>query len=220
MSFVYVAIAVGGSALIGVGTAYYTSKQSSKAAAEATKAQEEGMTTEWNMFQQMRGDYAPWRTAGEGALTTLQQKMTQGPGEFNPQTEPGYEFGYKNFIEKPYTQAQGAAGKLFSGETLKGLTKYASDYASTKYDNFLNRYYQSLTPYQSLAGLGMNATTNTAQSGQGYANAISGMQGNIGQIQAQNTMNQGQVGMAVGGMGQNMLQNYMNYMMFKNAMGK
>ena len=66
-----------------------------------------------------------------------------------------------------------ATGKL-GGATLKALTRYASDYASTKYDNFLDRYYKSLDPYMRIAGLGSNVSVaggnQAINTGQGVAN--------------------------------------------------
>lgn len=224
----WVAVAIGGSALIGAGTAIYASKKSSEASEEAasaqTQAQREAMNTEWEMFQQMRGDYAPWRAAGERALGTLEQMMRTGPGEFVPKEQPGYQFGFKNFIEQPYLSSQSAKGKRLSGETVKGLTKFAGDYAETAYDNFLNRYYQRLRPFQTMAGIGQTALGQETAAGGQFTNAISGMQQNIGTIQGQNFMNQGNIasgtGAAIGGIAQGSGQNFMNYMMWSKMMDK
>lgn len=100
--------------------------------------------------------------------------IEQGPGQFVPEEDPGYRFGYEEFIEKPTLRTAAATGKLGSGATLKSLTRYASDYASTKYDNFLDRWYKSLDPYMRVAGLGSNVAV------QGGNQAISTGQG-IGQ---------------------------------------
>lgn len=217
----YVAVAIAGAAVIGAGATMYASSQSSKAsekAAEASaNAQREGLTTEWNMFQQQREDYAPWREAGTKSLTNLVNMVETGPGVFEPEKTPGYEFGFKNFIEKPYLSGQSAKGKRLSGETIKGLTKYANDYAETAYDNFLTRYYQRLTPYQSLAGLGQTALNQSTALGTQVGSNIAGIQSNIGQIQAQNFMNQGQIasqtGAGIAGVANNASNSFMNYLM-------
>ncbi len=52
-----------------------------------------------------------------------------------------------------------------SGATEKALQERAMDYGSTKYDNFLNRYYNKLRPLQSMAGLGQTSAGQTAQLG-------------------------------------------------------
>ena len=89
--------------------------------------------------------------------------LAKGPGEFIPEQEPGYKFGYEEFIEKPSLRLASATGKLGSGATLKALSRYASDYASTKYDNFLDRWYKSLDPHFRLAGMGSNVAISGGQ---------------------------------------------------------
>lgn len=93
----------------------------------------------------------------------LVNMIEQGPGEFIPEEDPGYKFGYEEFVEKPTLRAASAMGHLGGGRAPKELTRYASDYASTKYDNFLDRWYQSLAPRQSLAGVGQTSANQTAQ---------------------------------------------------------
>ncbi len=193
------------SALVAGGATIYSGK---KAAEAQEKGTSEAIDTQWKMFQEQREDFAPWREAGERALGTLEEQIEAGPGEFDPKTTPGYEFGFKNFIEQPYLASQSARGKRLSGETVKGLTRYAQDYAETSYDNFLQRYYQKLNPLQSMAGVGV-----TAAGGQAEATGAAGS--NIAGLQYQNALNQGniQTGMAAGvaGVAQNTMQQYMNY---------
>jgi gas vesicle protein len=120
---------------------------------------------------------APWREQGAGALKVLQEKMAAGPGEFRPEEIPGYEYGYRQFIEKPLQAQASATGSLRSGALQKELSKQAQDYTNTQYDNFLNRFYSSLQPYQSMAGLGQTsglAGANIAgQLGQSGSNILS-----------------------------------------------
>jgi len=108
---------------------------------------------------------------GQGEITGYAGggMLDKGPGEFNPEEEPGYKFGYQEFVEKPTLSLASARGRLTSGSTLKALSRYASDYASTKYDNFLDRYYKSLDPYFRVAGMGSNMQM---QSGTGIANSM------------------------------------------------
>jgi hypothetical protein len=118
--------------------------------------------------------YTPIQTipATEGTSGLLQA----GPGQFKPEEDPGYRFGYEEFIENPSLRMASATGKLGSGATMKALTRYASDYASTKYDNFLDRYYKSLDPYFRMAGMGSNVGIaggqQAAQTGTGMANTL------------------------------------------------
>jgi hypothetical protein len=99
--------------------------------------------------------------------------LLDGPGEYTK--SPGYQYrldeGNKNILARAAAQ-----GRYNSGATDKALVKFGQDYATNDYDNFLARYYQSLTPYQSLAGIGQ--TTSNAlvglntQTGNSVGNAL------------------------------------------------
>ena len=202
----WVAAAVVGGAVIG-GVA--TTISGSKAASAQESAAQQATDTELQMFYKSREDTAPWREAGEEALNLLAPKIEAGPGEFVPSEDPGYQFGYQEQVEKPLLRSASAGGRLGGGRNLKELTRYASDYASTKYDNFLDRWYKSLTPLQSLSGVGQ---TVGLQQGQ---NALA-----TGQMVGQNILGAGearasgyqQTGAAVGqtasGLGQSALDYY------------
>lgn len=166
--------------------------------------------TQWKMYAQSRQDQMPWLNAGSKALGTLQEKIAAGPGEFT--ADPGYQFRLEQG-NKQLTANAAATGNLASGRTLKALTEYGQDYASNEYDKFINRFYQSLTPYQSLAGLGQTTATNmgnqavatgnsvaAAERGAGNALAsiysqtgsnLSSLYQNSGNVMASNYMNQG-----------------------------
>jgi len=212
--------AILGAAVLGVGGTIYASSQAEKAAeAQAgamTQAAEEASDLEWKMYQQSRADVAPWRVAGEKALGDVVNMMEKGPGEFVPAEQPGYKFGYEEFVEKPTLRLASATGALGGGGTQKALTRYAEDYASQQYDNFLTRWYKSLTPYQSLAGIGQTVAAQQGQNalttGQNLAqNALLTGQ-NVGQARASGYIDQANLwGNLAGGMGQNVL----NYTMAK-----
>jgi len=132
-------------------------------------------------------------------------------GEFTE--SPGYQFTLSEG-QRGIQNALAAMGKNRSGSHLRAATQYAEDMASTEYDNFLRRWYQSLTPYQSLAGLGQ---TSAAQLGQAGAAAGAGVAQNrlyAGDAQAYGSINQANAlsGMLQGGanilMQQNALRNF------------
>lgn len=175
----------------GIGSSIAGSNAASDAAQQQADAAAQAGQTEWAMFQQNRADQLPWLQAGAGpqGLEGLTQRIAAGPGEFIPERQPGYEFGFKNFIEKPYLSSQSAIGQRLSGQTKKGLIQYASDYAENAYQNFLNRYYQSLNPYQSLAGVGQTTAFNLGNMGANVAGNIAGNQLTAGQAQAAGTIN-------------------------------
>lgn len=106
-------------------------------------------------FAAQRGDPLP---EGTGLMGMIQA----GPGEFVPEEQPGYRFGYEEFVEKPTLRSASAMGRSRSGATQKALTKYASNYASTEYDKWLGRYYDRMKPLQSLANVGQTSSSNMA----------------------------------------------------------
>lgn len=152
---------------------YFSGKKASEAQVESA---DKATDIQLQMFNQTRADQAPWRVAGGAAVNKLMPMLAKGPGEFVPANEPGYKFGYEEFVEKPSLRLASATGKLGSGATLKALTRYASDYASTKYDNFLDRWYKSLDPYYRVAGLGSNVAigggNQAVATGQSVANSL------------------------------------------------
>lgn len=161
-------------------------KEGRKTAKATKKATEAALALQREMWETAREDIKPWMTAGKAALTSLEGLIKKGPGEFRPEEDPGYKFGYEEFVEKPTLRGAAARGGLRSGATEKALTRYASDYASTKYDNFLNRYYNKLRPYQSVAGLGQTSAAQTAALGTatGASMAQNYLTGNLNAINA------------------------------------
>lgn len=85
--------------------------------------------------------------------------LTAGPGEF--EESPGYQFRLGEG-QKALERGAAARGNLLGGATAKALTRYGQDYATSDYDNFLRRYYDSLKPWQSLAGIGQTSATAAA----------------------------------------------------------
>jgi hypothetical protein len=179
-----------------------------KGASISASAAKYAADIQWQMYEQARTDQLPWLQAGGRALGTLEGMVNAGPGEFTE--SPGYQFrldqGNKNILAN-----QSATGNLASGRTLKALQDYGQDYASFEYDKFLSQYYQSLSPYQSLAGVGLSSAQNiggmgvqtgygigqTTMTGAGQQagayNSLAGIYGNLGNQLAANYMGQGNV---------------------------
>ena len=153
-------------------------------------------------YQQTEADLAPWREAGVKGLATYEKMVEAGPGEF--ETSPGYQFRLGEGL-KAIEQSAAARGKQLSGQTSKALTEYAQGVATGEYDSFLQRYYQSLLPYQDLSAQGLGAAARTGQIGQSTAQGIAGIQtgtaSNIASGLLTSAANQGQYTMA-GGAGQ------------------
>jgi hypothetical protein len=83
-------------------------------------------------------------------------------------SEPGYQFQLAEGT-KALQRSAAARGGLYSGATLKGLQRYGTDYAGTKYNEAFNRDLTSKqAKYNFLAGVsgtGQTATSQTAQLG-------------------------------------------------------
>jgi hypothetical protein len=173
-------------------------KSSAKIAAE----------TQWKMYAQSRQDQLPWLEAGGRALGKLESMMKKGPGSFR--ADPGYQFRLDQG-NKQLTANAAATGNLASGRTLKALTEYGQDYASNEYDRFINRFYQSLTPYQSLAGLGQTTATNMGGQSIATGNAIAAGERGAGNALASIYSQQGSnLASLYQNSGNAMAQNYMN----------
>jgi len=122
------------------------------------------------MYGQDEGRYASYnaRDLAEGKIgpdapaNGLKGMIEAGPGEFTE--SPGYQFTLNEGLNAQQN-ALSAMGANRSGKHIKAATDYAEGMASTEYDNFLSRWYQSLTPYQSMAGLGLTGAQTTAQAG-------------------------------------------------------
>ena len=137
---------------------------------EGTKA---AINAQKEFYQQARQDTAPWRTGGAMAVNRLAEIIQRGPGDYTQ--SPGYQFRLSEG-QKAIERSAAARGRALDPATMKALTRYGQDYATADYDNYLRRYYQSLTPYQSLAGVGMTGTGMVTTSGTNAANQISGAQ--------------------------------------------
>ena len=195
---------MGADAMLGAaGKAAGATKYAAQLGADASKY---ATDKQWEMYQQARADQLPWLQAGHKALGVLQEKVYAGPGEFTE--SPGYQFrldqGNQNILAN-----QAATGNLASGRTLKALQDYGQDYASYEYDKFLSQYHQSLSPLQSLAGVGLSSAQSVggmgiqtgmamgqsamsgAAIGAGAYNNLAGIYGNLGNNLANNYMQQG-----------------------------
>jgi len=195
---------VGGTALVG---GYMQSKAAKKAAGIQAGAYDRATQAELSMYYQSREDMAPWREAGEEALNELVEMVKAGPGEYEKSP-------YYDFLMGEGTQAleSGAAakGKQLSGAENKALIKYGQNIASTDYDNWLRRYYETLTPYQSLSNVGQTTGAQMGQLGVQTGQQVGQNVIGAGGALATGQINQGNIwANAISGMGQNVLDYYM-----------
>lgn len=162
----WVAAAVIGSAVVGGVVATNASGRAvdaqTNAGNQANQTTREQMAMQERLANQARADQEPWRLKGIEALN----KLSAAP-DFNANsmlTEPGYQFGRDEGM-KALTNSAAARGGLLSGAALKASTRYAQDYASTKYGEAFGRDAINKNRLASLAGVGQTAaTTNGATS--------------------------------------------------------
>lgn len=191
-------VATLGGALIGSSAASKASKAQTKGADKATQA-------ELEMFYQGREDMAPWREGGTWAIGEQRQKIEAGPGDYTK--SPGYDFRLGEGV-KARERGAAARGNVLSGAQTKDLTRFGQDYATQDYDNFLRRWYQSLTPYQSMAGQGQTTAVQTAQMGQQTGRSVGENYLTAGRARASGYINQANV---LGGGIQSGVENYLLY---------
>jgi hypothetical protein len=195
------ALAIGGSALLGASAAKSAASTQAAAADRAAELQNQ-------QFQQTREDLAPYRAAGVNALGKLEGMADYtmfGPEQFS--RDPGYGFRLAEG-QKALDRQAAARGGLISGGALKAAQRYGQEMGSQEYTNAFNRYQiernAKLGPYQSLAGVGQTTANQLGQFG--ATNAA-----NVGNLMTGGAAAQaaGQVGMAnavTGGLG-----TYLNY---------
>jgi len=199
----------------------YGVEKSTEAAEKAAEAQagaaQRAGDIQMQMFQQARADIRPWREAGARALGRLEEliarerpgipTLPEAPTAPTPQEiaermalDPGYRFRLQEGMDA-VKSAMARSGLLGSGATLKGLTRYAQDYASGEFGQAYGReqeayrnalakyasdygramdiynlqaadYYNALAPYQSLAGIGQTTAAQMGRLGQTASQGI------------------------------------------------
>lgn len=192
---------VGGPAGAAIGASLGGAADSSNATNKAVGAQtdasnrsdaltREQMAQQQRIADQARADNEPWRVQGGAALNKLAAAPEFKFDGTNVGTDPGYQFGLNEGM-KGLTNSAAARGSLLSGAALKASTKYAQDYAGTKFNDSFSRALQTDTVnknrLQSLAGIGQTAVGANQQAGQ----VLGGQLGQAGQSLAQNALGVG-----------------------------
>jgi len=233
----WVATAIIASTVVSAGVGMYASSKASsaqqKAAESAAASSDKGLQAQLEMFYQQREDLEPWREAGTESVNKLLEMQREGPPEFTGpgdfEASPGYQFRLDEG-QKSLERSAASKGRLLSGGSLKAAQRYGQDYATNEYDNFLrryydranfaqNQYYNKLTPYQSLAGVGQTSVNQSYQNQPNYMQ-WAGQQGQAalqaGQAKAQGYANMSNI--VSGGINSG-AQNYMLSQYLNPAMG-
>jgi hypothetical protein len=186
----WMALAIGGSALLGASAAKSAAKTQAASADQATQLQRE-------MFNKQLELQQPFQEAGVNALAKMQK------GVVSDYMDPSYQFRLGEGMKALERQAA-ARGGLISGGALKAAQRYGQDYASQEFGNAYNRL-------AAMAGIGQTATG-------AMGNAAGAFGANAGQnyMGAANARASGYVGGAnalTGGLGQ-----YLNYTQGQNLL--
>src|SRR3990167_5094830 len=188
----WVAVAVGGAALVG---GMLGGSAAKKAAKEQTAASQAAIGEQRRQFDTTRADLAPWMEAGQAGLGRMRDLLGLGTSTLTPEQvmeqSPGYQFRLGQG-EQAIDRAAGAQGMRRSGATLKALTRFGQDYASNEFGNI----------YNLLAGIsGTGQQTGAQLGGFGAQNA-----GTIGNLMTGAANARGAAGIA----GANAWQNALN----------
>jgi hypothetical protein len=177
---------------------YLASEASEDAADQASASAAEANALQKYQYDTTRADQAPWRAAGEASLNRLMGLLNDGSltSKFagqNVQNEPGYAFGLAEG-QRAINNSAAARGGMGTA-SLQAGSKWAQDYAGTKYGEAFNRAQvekqNMLDPLYRMAGFGSAANTANAMAGQNYAN-------NVGNNLMSNANAQGAAGIAQG----------------------
>src|SRR5258708_37761878 len=154
----FVAVAIGGGALIGaIGSNLAAGKQASAAKSAQQlefQSQQNALDFQKQEFATQQGNLAPWIQQGQGAVSTLgglqnQALAGQGPlapwtGQFQAPTsaqaaqEPGYKFALEQGTNA-LTNSAAASGNLLTGNTGEALQRYGQQFGEENYQNVYNR---------------------------------------------------------------------------------
>ena len=168
--------AIAGSAVIGGGLSYLSSKESSKAAGKAADAQTD---VQWGMYNQSREDMAPWREAGERSLADLERVQGTYEGAVMDPSQYEQSPGY-NWLEeqgrKTINRQSAAQGRFGSGRHQKDLMQYGQGLALQDYQGYLGRLESLMNRYAGTSQVGQTSSAQVAGLGANAANQVGNAQ--------------------------------------------
>lgn len=193
MSWVAAAV-VGGAVVGGAITSGASGRASDKQQASADRATQVGQ----DQYNQTREDQAPYRElASEVGLPGIRNFLSSNNNQLTPaqvMADPGYQFGLAQG-NKNIQGSAAARGGLYSGATQKALSRFGSDYATSRYNDTYNRMETGRTNQfnrlATAAGIGQTANNQVGQAGMNFANQAGGNLIGAGNAQAAGTLAQG-----------------------------
>jgi hypothetical protein len=173
-----------------------TSNAARDAAQTQADAAGRASAQEYAMFMQGREDLAPYRESGYTALKDIERMkpffLAQfGPDQFAQYLDPSMAFRQKIGTQATERMANVGGGAI-SGNTLRALTDYGQNLASTEYGNAFNRFqtergniYNTLA---NIAGMGQSAVNTGVNAGQNFASQMTGLTTGSAAAQAAGTV--------------------------------
>src|SRR5712664_169062 len=137
MPFEIIAAVTLGAGLIGAGAAESAAGTQASAADRATASQRQ-------MFDTINQQNAPWLQAGQTALGDIAARKDQFTHQFTAEDlksnlSPSYNFMLQQGLGATQNALNVGGGNI-SGNTMRGMTKFAEDYASTGYQQAFENY--------------------------------------------------------------------------------
>ena len=217
----WMALAIGGSALLGAGAAKSAAKTQAAATDRASEVQKETVDQQIalhrEMFNKQMELQQPYQQAGVNALNKLQGMADYtmfGPEQFTK--DPGYGFRLAEG-QKALDRQAAARGGLISGGALKAAQRYGQEMGSQEFTNAFNRYQTNranqLQPLQSLMGAGQTAANTMGNVAANYGTNAGNLLTSGGAARASGYV--GGANALTSGLGQ-----YMNYTQSKDLMNR
>jgi hypothetical protein len=166
-----------------IGGGYMQSRAAKDAASIQARAAADAMDQERAMYQQGREDLAPYREQGYTALKDIERMKPFLTAQFGPEQFGQYLDPSMAFRQRLGTQATerlaNIGGGAISGNTLRALTDYGQNLASTEYGNAFNRFQTERSNIYStlanIAGMGQGAVNTGVTAGQNFAAGQTGL---------------------------------------------
>lgn len=181
-----------------VGSGFLSANAAKSAAQTQAAAADRAMAQERAMYEQSREDLGPYRETGYTALKDIERMkpfLTAqfGPEQFGQYLDPSMAFRQRLGTQATERLANIGSGAI-SGNTLRALTDYGQNLASTEYGNAFNRFqtergniYNTLA---NIAGMGQQAVNTGVQTGQNFAAQQTGLLTGQAAAQAAGTVGQ------------------------------
>lgn len=146
-----------------------------KAGKEYLSANNEAMDLWQQMYDKQMGLYQPFYDAGQGGLSGLTNLVNNRQGALNDYYNSGEYAGLANQARYQQLASAEATGGLGSTATGNAMASIAPQLGQ----NYLNSQYSNL---MGLTGLGFNSAGAMSQASGNYADAMTGLLTNSGQI--------------------------------------